>query len=420
MKSKERIASIAAQAVILMAVTAIIIVAAVSYRDSKKDGDVKADGILKEFDLWYTEKEYEPYLREAVKRYEEKTGIKVKLVCCTGIDYLENISEANKSGKGPDLFISSETDMQKIVYLGLAEQNYEDSIVNKENYLEKAITSITFNKKQYGYPLGFQTSVMAVNMAYTDTLPATFDDIKAFADNFNSEESENSQSHANVENILKWDMKQVGFSYGFFGEYFNVGGDNGDDVKALDVDGENAIKAGEYLYSLAQYFYMDIDAITYESVLDDFLGGKIVFTIADGDIIKKLEEIDANIELTTLPRLTEELDTRELSITSVIFVNPFGDMKEKAKDFAEFVSYEMADEMYEITEKYISPRRIAYDNKYLNSFVMAYEKSAGMPKLMCISDYWIKAGVVTEKIWNGSNVQETLSSFKEELSQRMN
>lgn len=46
MKSKERIASIAAQAVILMAVTAIIIVAAVSYRDSKKDGDVKADGIL--------------------------------------------------------------------------------------------------------------------------------------------------------------------------------------------------------------------------------------------------------------------------------------------------------------------------------------------------------------------------------------
>lgn len=188
MKSKERIASIAAQAVILMAVTAIIIVAVVSYRDSKKDGDVKADGILKEFDLWYTEKEYEPYLREAVKRYEEKTGIKVKLVCCTGIDYLENISEANKSGKGPDLFIGSETDMQKIVYLGLAEQNYEDSIVNKENYLEKAITSITFNKKQYGYPLGFQTSVMAVNMAYTDTLPATFDDIKAFADNFNSEE----------------------------------------------------------------------------------------------------------------------------------------------------------------------------------------------------------------------------------------
>ena len=58
MKSKERIASIAAQAVILMAVTAIIIVAVVSYRDSKKDGDVKADGILKEFDLWYTDKEY--------------------------------------------------------------------------------------------------------------------------------------------------------------------------------------------------------------------------------------------------------------------------------------------------------------------------------------------------------------------------
>lgn len=420
MKSKERIASIAAQAVILMAVTAIIIVVAVSYKDSKKGEHLKADNSLKEFDLWYTEKEYEPYLYEAAKRYEEKTGIKVNLVYCTGIDYLENISEANKNGNGPDLFIGSEADMQKIVYLGLADQNYDDSVVNKENYLEKAISSITFNNKQYGYPLGFQTSVMAVNMAYTDTLPSTFDNIKVFADNFNSEESENSQSHANVENILKWDVKQIVFSYGFLGEYFNVGGEYGDDTKVLDVNSENAIKAGEYFYSLAQYFYMDIDGITYEGVLDDFLAGKIVFTIADGDIIKKLKESDANVELMTLPKLTEELDTRELSVTSVIFVNPFGDMKEEANDFAKFISYEMADEMYDITEKFISARKITYDNKYINSFVLAYEKSTGMPKLMCISDYWIKVGAVAEKIWNGSSVQETLASFQEELSQRMN
>lgn len=422
MKSRERIASIAAQAVILAAIAVIIIVIAGAYRDNEKKDTINEENkkSVREFDLWYTDKEYGPYLNEAAARYEEKTGIKVNIVYCTAIDYLENISEANKNGNGPDLFIDSEENMQKVVYLGLARENYEDSIVNKENFLEKSLKSITFNKKQYGYPLGFQTSVMAVNMDYTDTMPATFDDIKVFADNFNSEESENSQSHANVENILKWDMKPIEFSYGFLGAYLNVGGEYGDDGNALDVNSENAVKAGNYFYSLAQYFYMDIDSISYESVLDDFLTGKIVYTIADADIVKKLNESETNVELITLPKLTEELETKELSLTSVLFINPFADMRDEAVDFAEFISYGMADEMYDITGKVISSRRMTYENKYLNSFVEAYENSAGMPKLMCISDYWIKAAMVTEKIWNGSSVQEILNSFQEELSQRMN
>ena len=420
MKSRQRIVSLAAQAVILAAITAIIIVIAGSYeRDNKKGDYIETDNTPKEFNLWYTEKDYEAYLDEAAKRYEEKTGIKVNLVYCTGIDYLENISEANKAGNGPDLFIESEENLQKIVYLGLADENYEDSIVNGENYFEKSIRSITFNQKQYGYPLGFQTSVMAVNMEYTGTLPTTFDDIKSFADSFNSEGSESSPAHANVENILKWDMKQIGLSYGFLGGYLSVGGEYGDDAGALDVNSENAVKAGNYFYSLAQYFYMDIDTISYESILDDFLNGKIVYTIADADIIKKLRESEANVELITLPKLTEELDTKEISSTYVLFVNPFGDMKAEAKNFAEFISYDMADEMYDITETFISARKITYEDKYINSFALSYEKSAGMPKLMCLSDYWIKASMVTEKIWNGSNVQETLDSFTEELKQRM-
>lgn len=420
MKSRERTASIAAQAVILAAIAVIIIVIAGVYRDKENKETTKEDEkSVKEFDLWYTDKEYEAYLNEAAARYEEKTGVKVNIVYCSSIDYLENISEANQNGSGPDLFIESEENMQKVVYLGLAEQNYEDSIVNKENYLEKSIKSITFNGKQYGYPLGFQTSVMAVNMKYTDTLPETFDDIKVFADSFNSGESENSQIYSDVENILKWDMKPIEFSYGFLGAYFNVGGEWGDDTNSLDVNSENAVNAGNYFYSLAQYFYMDIDNISYENVLEDFLAGKIVYTIADADIVKKLKETDVNVELITLPKLTEELETKELSSTSILFINPFADMKTEAMDLAEFISYDMADEMYDITEKLISSRRAAYENKYLNSFVLAYEQSAGMPKLMCISDYWIKAALAAEKIWNGSDVKETLDNFASELSQRM-
>lgn len=423
MKSRERIVNMAAQSVILVVIAVIIIVLAGLYGKNKKNDNTpesEKEKVEKEFNLWYYHEEYEPYLKEAAVRYEEKTGTKVNIVYCSGLDYLENISEANKNGNGPDLFIESEENMQKIVYLGLAEQNYEDSIVNEDNYLNKSINSITFNKKQYGYPLGFQTAVMAVNMAYVDELPHTFDDIKVFADNFNSEDSDNSHDYSNVESILKWDVKPVEFSYGFLGAYLNAGGEFGDDGAVLDVNSENAIKAGEYFYSLAQYFYMDIDNISYDSVFDDFVNGKIIYTIADTDILKKLNESQVNAELITLPELTDELETKELSTTSILFVNPYADMKEEARDFAGFISYDMADEMYDITGTVISAKKTTYDNKYINSFVEAYEQSVGMPKLMNISDYWIKASAVMEKIWKGSNVSEVLDSFEDELNQRMN
>ncbi len=423
MKSKERIVNIVVQSAVLVAIAVVIIVLAGSYGKNKKDDSIQeseSEKTEKEFNLWYCHEKYEPYLNEAATRYEEKTGIKVNVIYCSGLDYLENISDANKNGNGPDLFIESEENMQKIVYLGLAEQNYEDSFVNEDNYLNKSINSITFNKKQYGYPLGFQTAVMAVNMAYVDELPDTFDDIKAFADNFNSEGSDNSHDYSGVESILKWDVKPIEFSYGFLGSYMNVGGEYGDDGTVIDVNGESTVKAGEYFYSLAQYFYMDIDNISYDNVLDDFVNGKIIYTIADTDILKKLNENQVNAELITLPGLTDELETKEVSTTSMLFINPYADMKDEARDFAKFISYDMADEMYDITGTVISAKKITYDNKYLNSFVKAYEQSVGMPKLMYISDYWIKAGTLMENIWKGNDVTELLNSFEEELKQRMN
>lgn len=406
---------------VLLALAALVILFAKDYKAAKanedKQSSEKAETEDKVFDLWYSYTGYEPYLKEAAVRYEKETGVKVRLTYYTTIDYLEKISSASTEGNGPDLFLMSEEGLQNAVLLGIAEQNYDSEIYNNKNYTAKSIKSTEFVDKQYGYPLGFETTVFAANKAYVDKMPNTFDEVKTFADNFNN--GDDSHDYSNVSSILKWDISDVFYSYGFLGAYLNVGGENGDNPTVIDVNGENAVKAGNYYNSLAQYFYTEADAAKYENVINEFLQGKIIYTIASADIIKRLSESDIQVELSVLPALTDQLESKSVSVTDIIMVNPFADMKEEARDFARFLTYDMAEEMYELCGV-ISTKKAQYENSYINVFMNAYESSTGMPKLMTTSDYWLKVNVALSNIWNGNDVAGELNKLSTDLDERIN
>lgn len=408
--------------VLLVLVSIFIVVYARDYREEKRqnavDNNGENEGKEKVFDLWYSYTGYEEYLKEVAARYEEKTGIKVRLTYYTTIDYLDKISSANASGNGPDLYLMSEESLQNAVLLGIAEQNINSGEYNSKEYTSKANEAITFVDKQYGYPLGFETTVFAANTVYVDAMPVTFDEVKSFADNFNNEE-DTTHDYSSVTSILKWDISDIFYSYGFLGGYLNVGGEKGDNPTIIDVKNDNAVKAGEYYYSLAQYFYTDANSAKYSNIITDFASGKIIYTIASADIIKIIEEQELSVQLSVLPNLTDDLESKSISVTDMLMVNPFGDMKEEAREFSKMASHDMAEEMYQICG-IIAARDIEYENNNINIFLDAYNKSVAMPKLMTTSDYWLKIGNVLTNIWNGSNVSETLSELYEELDTRIN
>lgn len=413
------------EAVCLLLITFFIVIVAMDNKSLKKDETAEDSG-NKVFDLWYSYTGYETYLKEAAKRYEAKTGVKVRLTYMTTLDYLDKIHELSSKGEGPDLFLMSEESLQNAILLGIVDQNFDDKLLSISNYGEKALDSITYADKKYGYPLGFETSVMVTNMDYTNKVPNSFDEIKNYADSFNNQqedeetkEEESSVDYSKVTDIFKHDVNKILLNYGFLGAYMNVGGPYGDNSEVIDVNNSKAIAAGEYYYSIAEYFYTELSEISYDDIMNDFFDGKIVYTLATTDVIQRIAQSDMNVKLSVFPKLSDTLNSKQASVTDIIMVNPYADMKDEANEFAKLLSYDMAEEMYDICG-IISTRNIEYENENLNIFYDAYEMSTGFPKLMTTADYWLKVTNVMKNIWTGENVTEKLNELFESLDTRIN
>ena len=117
-------------------------------------------------------------------------------------------------------------------------------------------------------------------------VPQTIEDILAFADGYNAPEQ--------VEAVFSWDVSDVFYNYFFLGNYVNVGGRDGDDETQIDIYNLDAIRCLEAYQELTQYFSIDPEEVSYESVAQDFLDGKLVFTIATTDMVSRLEQASAD------------------------------------------------------------------------------------------------------------------------------
>lgn len=407
--------------VLFLAVVAIVVIFAGKERVKERERQMKImsekTDIIKVFDVWYTDKGYERYLNDMALRYEAETGVKVNLIYCSGMDYFDEISAANVSGNGPDLYLMDEKNLQTVVLLGIAEQN-TDTVVNEENYFKKAIKTITYGDKLYGYPMGFDTCVFATNTDYASEVPNTFDEIKNFAANFDA--TAEGDKYINVSSILKWDISDVMYNYPFVGDSINVGGENRDNPEIIDIHNSKAVYALNYYNSLSNYFHIDAAEASYEQTVNELLNGQIVYTIVSADFVKSLEDSKVkNIKLSTIPDMTSGFETRALSMTDILMVNPFTDMKKEASEFARFVSYSHSEEMYEYTGN-IATKKWLYANSNLNMFATAYEESVGFPKLMTTGDYWLILNNMLGKVWvDGSDTSNELYNMQKEIEERL-
>ena len=153
--------------------------------------------------------------------------------------------------------------------------------------------------------------------------------------------------------------------------------------------------------------------------VQEFMEGKMVFTTATSDVIKKLdaakEEGTFTFEygLVPIPALTEELDTRNISVTNTIVVNGFSDSKEDANRFASYLVGEEIASLYEKTGKLPAASAAACRDDKTAVFYQEYEESVPVPKMMETSNLWVQMEVTFAEVWNGANVSKSLQELSE-------
>lgn len=391
--------------------------------------------------LWYTDEKLSPYLVESASEFEEQNHVEITLQLVTAVDYIEHINTASISDLGgPDLFITSSELLEKARLAGITVEN--DSFTDRElemYFPRQALSAASCGGALMAYPFYFETCCLLYNKNYVDTAPATIDDILAYADSY-----EGSEETAQVENIFKWNVADIFSNFFFIANYVNLGGETGDDPSQVQLMADEVTACLQYYQSLNAFFAIDAEEVTTENVIQEFIDGKTVYTIAKTDAIAQIdaaiaaqaaegetsEEEGAEGEasdaedteaegyfygIAQVPDLTSELATKGLSVTNSVVVNAYSSQRDLAKSFARYLTCDKAGDLYALTGKMPVRLDVEYENPEMTVLLEQYENSVEVPKLTDLSNYWIEMEIAFANIWQGSDAQTEAESVAQEM-----
>lgn len=430
--------------------------------------DSTAESIFRHKDsvyFWYTDETLTDYLNGAAVAYNEtKEDIRVVPVLVSANDYLEAINEASLEGESvPDVFLLSHDSLEKAYLSGLATQVKDyDNVCNTDSFPQVALDAVTYHDKVVAYPFYYETSVLLYNKTYltehatkqladeaaqngeeatdvaaetaegeaaaednseeivarvNEMLPSTMDDILTFGNEYDAP--------GQVEAIFKWDVADVFYNYFFIGKHMVLGGDTGDSSSNIDIYNLEAMQCLQTFQNLNEFFSIDASEVSYHDVVQDFLDGKIVYTVVTSDILKTLEKArtpDENGEyfaydygFSVVPNPSEELGGRALSMTSSVVINGYSEHIKEANEFAKFLTCDFSDDLYERTGKLTAHKTEYVEGSSFSVFAKAYEQSIPMPKMVEVSNFWMQLEIAMRDIWEGADINASVKALSEQM-----
>lgn len=438
----------AAAAVLVMA-AAVLYGSTFAAGDAEETGSPLTWGDDKEtIYFWYSDDGMTNFVNSAAVSFGEREGVRVIPVLTSESEYLEAVSRASAgSSQVPDAYLISHDSLEKAYLAGLATQIQDiEGICSESNFPQAALSAVSYQGMRVAYPLCFETSALVYNETYLhewasqiatkelleageeeenpsedssgievdeallaqntenyfrNAVPGTIDDILHIADTFDVPQGVD---------VMRWDVSDIFYNYWIVGNYMIVGGDAGDDASLVNINNPETIQCLEVYKALNQFFFIEPDKVDYESVMDDFCQGRLVFTIATTDAAARLAEAKASGEIAfdygiaPLPRISPELLSRTMSVTTAVAVNSYSAHEELANRFAAYLVGECAQSLYDRTGKVPAKLGVNEENGALQIFKLAYADSIPLPKMMETGNFWVQLESLFSKAWNGADV----------------
>jgi len=411
--------------------------------------------------FWYSDETLTNFLNSAAVAFGEREGVRVLPVLTSESEYLEAVNQASLySEQMPDVWLLSHDSLEKAYLAGLAAPIQDaEGICNEKNFPRAALSAVTYQGKAVGYPFSFEVSALVYNETYlaewaaqtamkellnagdagenpeqnpdgipvdeallaertaayfASAVPDTVEDIRIIADTFDVP--------AGVEGVMKWDVTDIFYNYWFVGNYMIVGGENGDDPGRIDISNPETVQCLEIYKALNQFFFIESDTVDYDSVITDFCEGKTVFTIATTDVVKRLADAEAegllgfDYGFALLPRVSDTLESRSMSVTNVAAVNGYSRHKALANRFAAYLTGECAETLYGRTGKVPANLNADAGGGALQIFRQEYARSIPLPKMMETGNFWLQLEGLFSRVWNGADVTELVEELAERIA----
>ena len=369
---------------------------------------------------WYTNDTDKIWLEQAAQAFEEKYSAKVNLVYYDGMNFFEDLNQANQEAAGADVYLLGNDQLQLAKNSGMAEENVSFDDTFWETYYPKvAKEAVTYQERQYGYPIYFDTYCLVYDAKLLEEAPASMEEILDFLNTYENPDS--------TKAVFRWDVADPYVNTMFFASYANLFGEHGDNESEFCVNDKQSVKAMQYFQSLSAYLWMDKNNISHDKIKSRIKDGTLVLGLCKSDILptlyemkEKKEETDTDYRVAYVPSLTEKLSSTTLSTTYSAFINPYGKDTALGNMFALFLSYEYVDQQFEGNGK-LPVREYRNNLDELQSVIYAqYLNSKPVPKVAVFGDYLVESGIAFDEIWDGEEVKEQLDRLQNTIEEKIN
>lgn len=399
--------------------------------------------------FWYTNENMTNYYNNIASVYNQSNrGADVVPKLVSASEYIEQIYKASLEGVDyPDVFVITSDAVEKAYLSGLTLPVENEEEV-KNSFPSVAVDAASYEDILIGYPLYFDTSTLAYNKTMLEAValqqfqlaakaegvenpeaitvpqedidnlvklmvPETIDELLELANNLEAPEG--------LETVFKWNINDIFFNYFYLGAYAKLS------ASEIDIYNDSTAACMDVFKRVTEFFYMDAETVSTEGILQEFMEGKVLFTILDAESALTLETANANGEIAfeydyaLTPNPSETLQGRPLSSANIVVVNGYADQPNTANDFATFLTMESytIDQFYAKTGYLPACKNAAVNSNMEMVFKEAYEQSVNMPNSMITSDFWMLLENAFNEIWDGADANATLQNLEEQLKLRI-
>jgi len=281
-----------------------------------------------------------------------------------------------------------------------------DTAAIEENALASCIDAVTYDGKMYGYPISAETYALFYNkdLVKDDQIPKTWDDVKTFAEEFNS-----SGKYAAIFNVAEGYYVIPMFTGKGGNRLF---GEDGTDVSTSYLNTDEAVEGMEYFQSLRSSLDVPSADISDNSVcLAAFTSGNAAMYVTGPWNISECENAGMNFGVTTLPSLPGETDpSSSFAGTRTLQISAYTDYPAESQAFAEFcMSDEMQQKRYEITGA-LPGISIDVNDDYANGFIEQLKYAYPTPSVPEMTGFWQSSNSACSNIWDGADVKTEMDA----------
>lgn len=405
---------------------------------------------------WYTSDADKSWLETIAEDFKQEYDVEVNLVYYDGVNFFDDMNQVNQAGEGPDVYLMGNDQLELAKTSGMAEENtWLDDAFWADNYPQVAKDAVTYQGRQYGYPVYFDTYCLVYDANLLENAPASIDDILTFLDEY--------EDTGSTKAVFRWDVADPYINSMFIGSYANLFGENGDNASEFQINNEQSVAAMEYFQSLSAYLWMNKGNISHDTIMNRIKDGTLVLGLCKSDILPTLYDMAAanqstvaeegeqetedqnaegqetenqeetepevqeetetdstNYQISYVPSLTAELSSTTFSTTYGAFINPYGKDTVLGNMFALYLSYGAAGKQFAGNGKLpVINQKDGFDAMQAVIYAQ-YLNSEPVPKVMVLGDYLTESGIAFDAIWSGKDAKEQLDWLQETMRQKIN